>query len=147
MWNDRAADLSANGPYDGSCRWNLNIHKETTGKLYWAWIAEYMQPTEKAFTVMYPTQKSTAEIPLGRWFTLDIYFNRNGKTVVKIDNTTLFDFTGQNIYPGRSELYPAVNGNSVNPFKLYTSDLVLDWIRGRGKSIWAMYNDLKWFKS
>lgn len=143
MWNKRANDLSAEGKYDGSARWNLNIHKDDSGSLYWAWEAEFMQPYEMVYHNLYPTQKNaTSEIPLGRWFTLDIYFNRNGKTVVKADDNIIFDFVGQNAYPGRPELYPT----AVNAFKLYTSDEILDWLRSRDKKVWAMYNDFKWYK-
>ena len=108
LWNQRAPDLSAQGRYDGSARWNLNLYKDAKGPIYWAWDSEYMQPAEKTFQDMYPLQiNRSAEIPIGRWFTLDIYFNRNGRTVVKVDADTVFDFVGQNTYPGRPELYPA----------------------------------------
>jgi hypothetical protein len=150
MWNE---GFMSGGEMGGSARWNLNIHKDQTGKLYWEWITEYMQPESLKFKYMFPAQKNrTAEIPLGRWFTLDIYFNRNGKTIVRVDDRVLFDFVGQNIYPGRPELYPGVDApqlgcwSAVNAFKLYTSDAILDWMRPRGKKIYGMYDEFKWYK-
>lgn len=144
MWNERDPDLQGSS---ASARWNLNIHKDATSALYWEWESEYMQPDSLAFHNIYPDQRNdTTEIPLGRWFTLDIYFNRNGKTTVKVDNKTIFDFTGQNTYPGRPHLYPGYNGWHIGVFKIYTSDEVLDWMRQRNKKIWTMYDNLKWYR-
>ena len=64
---------------------------------------------------------------------------------MKVDADTVFDFVGQNTYPGRPELYPAYH-HAINAFKLYTSDDILDWLRGKGKKVWAMYNKFKWYK-
>lgn len=144
MWNERAPDLQGSS---GSARWNLNIHKDATGSIYWAWESEYMQPDALAFNNIYPDQiNRTSAVPLGKWITLDIYFNRNGKTTVKVDNTVIFDFMGQNTYPGKPELYPGYNGWNIGIYKLYTSDEILDWMRPRNKKIWAMYENFKWFK-
>jgi len=147
LWNQRATDLSSEGEYDGSARWNLSLHKDESGTLYWEWQAQYMQPLDRIYQEMYPDQQNrAAEIPLGKWFTLDIYFNRNGKTVVMVDDHKIFDFVGQNRYPERPLLYPAYEGHAANVFKLYTSEKIVNWMNARNKKIYAMYNDFKWFK-
>jgi hypothetical protein len=145
FWNAASPDLGAT--QDGSARWNLQLLKDKTGSLYWMWDTEYMQPAAKRFQDMYARQFNRTEpIPYGKWIELELYFHKNGRTRITIDGRPLFDFTGVNSYPGHPELYVANNKRTFQPFKIYTDDVILDWVRSRGKKLSIMYNDFKWYK-
>lgn len=148
MWNLR--DNSQGGDPAGSSRMSLSLFKDTgAGKpLYWHIAHEYMQPNEKIIW----QKTSTAAIPFGKWFTMDIYIKRGDagtgkfKLVITEDGgqpVTVFDITDSNQYPGKPELYI----NQWQPFKLYTSDQIMDWMRSNNKTISVYYNDYKWYKN
>ncbi len=149
MWNLR--DITQGGDPAGSSRMSLSLFKETGAgqPLYWHIAHEYMQPTEK---VIWEQKATTARIPIGKWFTMDIYIKRGDvgtgkfKLVITEDGgqpVTVFDITNSNQYPGKPELYI----NQWQPFKLYTSDLIMDYMRTNNKTISVSYNDFKWYKN
>jgi hypothetical protein len=93
---------------------------------------------------------TTIPIPFGQWVTLDFYLKRgegtDGHIVITLtpdggSAQTIFDGHGPTMYPGHPEL--AIS--AWQPFKLYTSDTIMDWMRARGKKIAAYYNDFIWF--
>lgn len=152
IWNARVAEWS--GDIAGSARWSFSIKKESGvyQPLYWEISSQYMQPLNVKFNDIWRyTNKQTA-IPLGKWFTLDLYMKRgegsNGKMIIKItpdgeQTNVLFDITNTTIYPG----HPEINLYSWQPFKLYLNDVYLDWMRDNNKTISAYYNDFKWYKN
>lgn len=152
IWNKRVAEWD--GSESGSARWGLAIHKDSgDGKtLYWRLKSDYMQPETLHDTRMWTYYNKTVPIPLGKWFTLDVYMKRgessNGRMVVKItpdggQTQVLFDVANSTIYPG----HPEIPVKSWQSFKLYTNDVYLDWMRSNGKVVSAYYNDFKWYKN
>jgi hypothetical protein len=152
VWADR--NDSWDGDVAGSARWDLTIHKEPgVGKpLMWALHGEYMQPQALQFQRFIPQQlNSSVPIPLDTWFALDVRLVRGegaaGRLTVSLtvdgeQTQTLFDVAGTTIYPGHPELIL----RSWQAYKLYFSDELLDWMRGRGKALYGHYNDFAWYK-
>lgn len=142
-------DDSMTGDVAGSARWTLGIKKDSvTDKIYWGLTAEYMQPEEKRFDDFFPTQKNRiVPVTFGERATLDIWFKPdstgNGRIIITLDGQILFDVTGYTQYPNRPDLY--VRGLTF--YKLYTSDTILDWMRGEGKEVSILYHNFKWYKT
>lgn len=91
-------------------------------------------------------------IPLGKWFTLDLYMKRgdgsDGRMIIKITpdgeaTSTLFDIANSTVYPG----HPQIQISTWQPFKIYLDDEYLDWMRSNNKVLAAYYNDYKWYKN
>lgn len=149
IWNKSVDEWG--GDSAGSARWNLSVLKETgVGKpLYWRAKAEYMQP-ERAELWKY--NNFDVPVPIGEWFTLDIYMKRgegvNGRMKYTItpdggSPQVLFDIANSTIYPG----HPEIQLYSWQAFKLYLDDTYLDWMRDQNKVVSAWYNDFKWYKN
>ncbi|MBL7665183.1 MAG: hypothetical protein JNM93_08620 [Bacteriovoracaceae bacterium] len=151
IWNQ--FDSSLGGDSAGSARWGLSIQKDAIGSdgvkkpLYWRFKGEQRQPDEEKYGVLY---NKTVPVPLGVWFTLDMYMVRgegeNGRfdVTITIDGQSpvkLFNYVGHTVYPGRPDL-PI---SSWQPFKLYLDDKNLDWMSSQNKKIEAWYNDFKWY--
>jgi hypothetical protein len=149
IWNQHQEEWS--GDQAGSCRWNLALYKESGAgqPLYWQVEAELMQPNTEKY--LWKVSNDSVPIPLGKWFTLDVNMKRgdesNGRFTIKItvDGVTsiICDETNTTIYPG----HPEIQVSAFQPFKLYTSDAILDWMRANNKSISAYYNDFTWHKN
>jgi len=148
IWNQHKDEWG--GDQAGSCRWNLAIYKESgVGQpLYWQVEAEQMQPSTEKY--LWKVANDSIPIPFGKWFTLDVYMKRgdesNGRFTIKmtVDGVTsvICDEANTTIYPGHPEIQVA----AFQPFKLYTSDAILDWMRANKKTISAYYNDFTWYK-
>jgi len=152
IWN-RHVD-GWDGSVSGSARWGLSINKDRgTGQpLHWRLKSDYMQPETVHNKDMWVYRNREIPIPLGQWFTLDLYMKRgegtNGRMIVKITpdgglTQVLFDVSNSTIYPG----HPEIQLNSWQPFKLYLNDVYLDWMRANNKTISAYYNDFKWYQN
>lgn len=152
IWNQHVA--AWDGDVAGSARWGLSIQKASgTGQpLYWRIKSETMQPENVKFNKLWSYTNTSVPIPLGKWFTLDLYMKRgegaNGRMTVKITpdggpTTVLFDIANTTSYPG----HPEIQLSSWQPFKLYLDDVYLDWMRANNKKISAFYNDFKWYKN
>lgn len=152
IWNKRVAEWD--GSESGSARWGLAINKDSgDGKtFYWRLKSDYMQPEARHDERMWTYLNKTVPIPLGKWFTLDVYMKRgegsNGRMIVKIipdggQAQVLFDVANSTIYPG----HPEIPVKSWQSFKLYTNDVYLDWMRTNGKTVSAYYNDFTWYKN
>ncbi len=149
IWNKRNDEWS--GDRAGSCRWNLALYKETgVGQpLYWQVEAERMQPSSEEY--LWKFSNNTVPVPLGKWFTMDVFMKRgegnNGRFTIKITvdgaTSTICDVANTTLYPGHPEL-PI---STFQPFKLYTDDAVLDWMRANNKIIAASYNNFIWYKN
>lgn len=149
IWNQQQQEWG--GDKAGSCRWNLAIYKESgPGQpLYWQVEAELMQPSTEKY--LWKVANDSVPIPFGKWFTLDIYMKRggesNGRFTVKItvDGVTfvICDVVNATIYPD----HPEIQVSAFQPFKLYTSDAILDWMRANNKEVSAYYNDFTWYKN
>lgn len=150
-WNIRNPDWD--GDIAGSARWSFGLRKESGSNqpLTWEISAEYMQPQALIFKSIWPIQvNNSVEVPLGKWFTLDYYLKRgqgsDGQLVItiKVDGESpkeIFNIHNSTVYPD----HPELNLKALQPFKLYSSDVVLDWLKDRGKMLAAYYNDFKWF--
>jgi hypothetical protein len=152
IWNQRVE--SWDGDSAGSARWGLSLQKAsgTGNQLYWRLKSDLMQPAAVNDDRLWTYTNKTIPIPLGQWFTLDIYMKRgegnDGKMVVKLtidggQTQVLFDVANTTQYPG----HPEIQLKSWQPFKLYLNDVYLDWMRANGKTISAYYNDFKWFEN
>jgi len=152
IWNKHNDEWS--GDPAGSARWTLSIKKADGAPqaLYWDMTAEYMQPDSIVFHRIWQYQNLEAEIPFGQWITLDVYLKRGdgleGQLLVKVTKEqgppiTIFNISNTTIYPGK----PEIQLSTWQPFKLYTSDKILDWMRSNNKSISAYYNDFTWYKN
>jgi len=152
IWNKHVD--SWDGSVSGSARWGLSILKESgTGQsFYWRLKSDYMQPEAVHDLRMWTATNTSVAIPLGKWFTLDIYMKRgegsNGRMTVKItpdggQTQVVFDVANSTQYPG----HPEIQLKSWQPFKLYLNDVYLDWMKANGKKVSAYYNDFKWYKN
>jgi hypothetical protein len=149
IWNQHVDGWS--GDPSGSARWNLAILKQTgVGEvLYWRAESEYMQPEREQ---IWRENNYDVAVPVGEWFTLDIYMKRGEGDKGKMKFTitpdggapqVLFDISNSTIYPG----HPEIPLYSWQPFKLYLDDTYLDWMNDQGKVVSAYYNDFKWHKN
>jgi hypothetical protein len=152
IWNEHISDWTGDGA--GSARWSLEINKAKGDNmsLYWRIRAETMQPSEAEYKRLWDITNELVPIPLGKWFTLDLYMKRgegsDGRMTIKItpDGETtaiLFDVVNTTMYPG----HPELQISALQPFKLYLDDTYLDWMRSNNKLISAYYNDFKWYKN
>jgi hypothetical protein len=151
LWERRDPNLT--GDPAGHARWNIGFYKDAGvgSKLYWALTGQYMQPKEIAQTNIWPVQKNkTVGLYLGQWLTFDLYFKRgqgnDGHILISIQpdggvKQTVFDKHVATEYPNNPTPWYA-----WNIWKLYTSPARLNWMKARGKSISAYYDDFKWFK-
>lgn len=151
IWN--AHNAAWDGDPAGSARWSFTMYKNAgAGQPFiWKIDGQYRQPEAvKEDHLLGPHYNSTVPVPLGQWFTLDMYMKRgegtDGHLVIKITpdggaQQVLFDIHENTQYPGR----PEFQLKSWQPFKLYTSDIVMDWMRGQGKTIGVYYNDFKFY--
>ena len=152
IWNCHVDAWDGDGA--GSCRWSLGLNKaEGVGMpLRFEISAEYMQPESLIFDELWPKQvNSTVEVPLGQWVTLDVSFvpGQGAAGHLRITLTpdggateTVFDISGHTAYPD----HPEIPLQSWQPFKLYTSDDVLDFFSTNGRRIYAYYNDVAWYR-
>jgi hypothetical protein len=152
IWNKHVDTWD--GDVAGSARWSLYVYKDSgVGQpLYWVMKSEYMQPANMAYQNIWKATNRTIALPIGKWFTLDMYMKRGegseGRLILKITpdgepTKTLFDIVNSTIYPG----HPEIQLKSWQPFKLYLDDAYLDWMRTNGKRISAYYNDFKWYQN
>lgn len=152
IWNEHVPTWT--GDQAGSARWSLSIHKSKgTGQaLFWEIDAQFTQPQEVIFKPIWGESNKMVPIPLGKWFTLDLYMKRgegaNGRMIIKITpdgeaTSTLFDIANSTVYPG----HPEIQISTWQPFKIYLYDEYLDWMRSNNKVLAAYYNDYKWYKN
>jgi len=153
VWNKRNPNWD--GDQAGSSRIGIYINKESgTGQpLHWTVSSQYTQPASVLWNAVWPAQTNkTVPVPIGKWFTMDVYLKRgestNGQFKVTItpdggQPSTLFDIKGHTVYPG----YPELTLKNWQVFKFYIGDPVLDWMRSNNKIAFAQYNDFKWFKN
>ncbi len=111
-----------------------------------------MQPDNLKYSKIWSGDNMVAPIPFNSWFTMDMYMlsgeGTNGRMRIKItpdggSPITLFDINNTTIYPS----HPELNVKSWQPFKLYTSDIIMDFMSAAGKNMVIHYNDFKWFQS
>ena len=141
------------GDVAGSSRWSFALHKEAGAgqPLTWEITGELCQPAAVEYNLIWPmAQNTTVPVPIGKWFTLDYSFTRGEGSAghilitIQIDGgqkQTIFDIANTTIYPSHPELLL----KGYQPFKLYTSSTVLDWMRNQNKTFGVYYNDFKWF--
>jgi hypothetical protein len=106
---------------------------------------------QKYTTVWAETNKST-KVPIGKWFTMDIYFkegnSHNGRFYLSITpenepKKIIFDL--KRITHNTQD--PNPDGISdYNPFKLYTSRDLIDYMKSRQKSLEIYWDDFKLWK-
>jgi hypothetical protein len=145
---------SWDGDVAGSARWDLAVRKEPgVGQpLYWTLHGEAMQPQSEEYKLFWPRQANHVDpIPMGKWFTLEVYFKPGEGAQGRIIVTTtidgeqprvLFDVADTTSYPG----HPELTVHAWQAYKLYFADPMLDWMRDRGKDLYAYYNDFAWYK-
>jgi hypothetical protein len=153
VWNKRNPDWD--GDQAGSSRIGLYINKASGAgqPLVWQLTSQYTQPQSKIWNAVWPAQTNTSvPVPIGKWFTLDVYLKRGEGTAGHFKVTVtpdggqaavLFDVKNHTVYPGR----PDLTLSTWQPFKLYIGDVLLDWMRANNKIIYAQYNDFKWYKN
>jgi hypothetical protein len=161
IWNEHNDSWS--GDVAGSARWSFSINKATGAgqPLYWNLTGEYEQPSALYEVDLWGDGgrwdggKDNFAVPVadyvGRWVTLEMVVKRGegaeGRMTITITRdgeapVTLFDVNDTTVYPG----HPELGLGGYTPFKLYTSDTLLDWMRGRGKKIAAYYDDFTLFR-
>lgn len=153
FWNQH--NSAWDGDVAGSARWTLSICKQTGvgSPLYWGFTAEYMQPKTLSYKTIWPEQYVNATVPIGKWFTLEVYVKRgeglNGQLMVSItpDDTKIkriiFNVNNTMIYPG----HPELKLSSWQAMKLYASPAVMTFMQQNAKEMSIMYNDYRWFAS
>ena len=154
IWNEDGISkgIFPDGDVAGSCRWSLSIENAGTNKpWFWKIRADYMQPASLQNKGFWIYTNTTAPIPLGKWFTLDLYMKRgdgtSGNMIIKITpdggtTTTLFNIANSTVYPGK----PQLNLYSWQPFKFYFNPVYLDYMRTNKKTLGVYYNDFTWYK-
>jgi hypothetical protein len=153
VWNKRNPNWD--GDQAGSSRISLYVNK-VSGEghpLHWTVSSQYTQPASILWNAVWPAQTNKiVPVPIGKWFTMDVYLKRgegtNGQFKVTITPdggipAILFDIKGHTIYPG----YPELTLKNWQVFKFYIGDPLLDWMRSKNKIAFAQYNDFKWFKN
>ncbi len=155
IWNEDGISkgIFPDGDVAGSCRWSFSIENAGTNKpWFWKIRGDYMQPNALKNKGFWIYTNTAVPIPLGKWFTLDMYMKRgdgtNGKMIITITPdggapVTLFNISNSTVYPGRPEL----NLYSWQPFKFYFNPIYLDYMKSKGKTLGVHYNDFKWYKN
>jgi hypothetical protein len=149
IWNGVIPELGSEP--GGSCRWSFGLNKAAGAgqPLRFEILSDYMTDANM-YQELWPKQvNTTATVPLGQWVTLDMYMRRGEGSAghLKITITpdggspeVLFDIQNHTVYPG----YAATPLLRWQPFKLYASDPVLDFLPP-DKGFYAYYNDFAWY--
>lgn len=135
---------NVNGQAMFSLRWTRNL---SGGKIYWRFSATKQQPVQNV-NIWPNVYNRDVPIPWGEWARLSVEFVRgqgtNGRIIVTITprktgiTYTIFDIKNYTEYPV-TPLYIA----QLHFCKLYSSDAIYDFYRGKGWEISAMYDNLK----
>ena len=154
-WNEDGITkgIFPDGDPAGSSKISLSAFKNSGAgqPLYWDLTAQTMQPLSLRGKDIYKYTNRTVPVPIGKWVTFDIYLKRGdastGRFIVSITpdggtRTLLFDLVASTIYPDKPELTLF----AWQPFKLYLSDTMLDWMRTNNKTVGAYFNDYRWLK-
>jgi len=111
-----------------------------------------IMPNPPPWPVIWEKNDTTFSIPVEQWLTLEIYFKEgdanNGRFILAVtpDGGTrqvIFDVTNYTHHP---------NDNSpdgltrYNPMKLYTSDVVIDYVRNNGGVLQVYWDDFEIWK-
>ena len=155
IWNEDGISkgIFPDGDPAGSSRISFQTFKDAGAgsAFYWNVTAEYMQPASVRFKDIFNVSNRNVPIPIGKWFTLDLWLKRGdagtGQLVITMtpdggQPVVLFDVHGATQYPG----HPELNLYSMQPFKLYLSDTYLDWMRNAGKKLAICYDEFTLFK-
>lgn len=98
-------------------------------------------------TVIWEQSNTDFDIPIGTWFTVDVYFlegdESDGRFTLKVtqkdgQSTDIFDIHDFTHHPAD----PAPNGlGHFNPMKLYTADDLINWVKTNDKTLQIYWDD------
>ncbi len=143
LWEKHRSNMD--GDSQGQTRWNIGLFKDVgANNLYLNLHQEWMQPASKRFDFIWSENNKAYKLPFGRWVNLDFYFKRgqkDGRIIVKIDGQVIFDVTNYTEYPDSP-----LDIWAINPWKLYTSMTLINYINNVGGKLYAYYDNFKWYE-
>lgn len=155
IWNNITWSQSV--PYGFRITLGLGKPVETESDLYFildAQDCELFEDGKQKYTTLWAEINENVKIPLNEWFTLNYYFKegnaKSGRFIMTIDTKknglqTIFDVTNftHNTMDGEPDGVTA-----FNPFKLYTSAKLANWMKEQGKPLQIYWDDFKlWGKN
>ena len=110
---------------------------------------ELFENGRQRYTTVWADKNQNIKVPIGEWFTMHYHFKEGdaatGRFIVTIETEkqgkqTVFDITNFT----HCTKDPAPDGvTEFNPFKLYTSKDLADFMKDRGKSLRIYWDDFK----
>jgi hypothetical protein len=104
------------------------------------------------YTTVWSESNETVKVPIGRWFTLDLYYkegnNETGKFFLAItpeggQTQVIFDI--KKITHNTEDPNPDGVGD-FNPIKLYTSKDLINYMKSKGKTLQIYWDDYRLWK-
>jgi hypothetical protein len=104
------------------------------------------------YTTVWSESNPNVKVPIGKWFTLEYYYKEgnkeNGRFYMAITpdgelKRVIFDVKA--ITHNTSDPKPDGVGD-FNPFKLYTSKDLINWMKSRGKTLQIYWDDFRLWK-
>ena len=153
FWNN--ITWSQTVPY--GFRITLGIEKPviTASDLYFildAQDCELFADGSQKYTTIWSETNQAVKVPIGKWFTLDYYYkegnNETGRFYMAITSEgetkkVIFDLT--KITHNTKDPNPDGVGD-FNPFKLYTSRELINYMKSQGKTLQIYWDDFKLWK-
>lgn len=113
---------------------------------------ELFSDGSQKYTTIWSETNQTIKIPIGKWFTLEYYYKegdaQNGRFYMAITpegepKSMIFDLT--RITHNTKDPNPDGVGD-FNPFKLYTSKELINYMKSQGKTLQIYWDDFKLWK-
>jgi hypothetical protein len=117
---------------------------------FYVYGQDYNSKTEKYKTI-WSEMNHELKVPIGEWFNIEIYFKEGNSTSGRFyiairkqnqSNTIIFDIHNFTY----NSLDPLPNGIShFNPFKLYTSKKIIDYMSSKNKKLEIYWDDFEFW--
>jgi len=153
FWNN--ITWSQTVPYGFRITLGIGKPVTTTSDLYFildAQDCELFADGSQKYTTIWSETNQAVKVPIGKWFTLDYYYkegnNETGRFYMAITpegetKKVIFDLT--KITHNTKDPNPDGVGD-FNPFKLYTSRELINYMKSQGKTLQIYWDDFKLWK-
>lgn len=153
FWNNITWSQSV--PYGFRITLGIGKPVSTPSDLYFildAQDCELFANGSQKYTTIWSETNQSVKVPIGKWFDLEYYYKEgkasNGRFYMTItpageSKKVIFDIT--NFTHNTKD--PAPDGvGDFNPFKLYTSKGLIDYMKSQGKTLQIYWDDFKLWK-
>jgi hypothetical protein len=153
FWNN--ITWSQTVPYGFRITLGIGKPATTTSDLYFILDAQNCELSangSQKYTTLWSETNQTYKVPIGKWFTLEYYYKEgnaeNGRFYMAITpegETKQIIFNLTKITHNSLDPHPDGVGD-FNPFKLYTSKGLINYMKSQGKTLQIYWDDFKLWK-